>query len=183
MRCFDCGTELVCRANQSYRYDESGLDNVFLVGINVYDCPKCQTISPEIPNVLGLHLAVSVALLGKSAKLRGPEVRFLRKILGVRSKDFARQLGYNPVSYSRIENDKENINDQGDRLVRLWFLAQRSAEIERHFAAIEHEVVHAWEIVRMDEIREEATNERIEIPVGLLVQAGESELAGGTPAC
>ncbi|HEY3131271.1 MAG TPA: type II TA system antitoxin MqsA family protein [Acidobacteriota bacterium] len=137
MKCPECGSELVLGRNQKYRYVESGLDNVYLTGLNVRRCPNCKTRIPEIPNIRDVHLCIALWLVEKPAPLSGKEIRFLRKSLGIKSKEFAKKLGYTSQAFSRIEKGKSDIGKQGDRLVRIWFLAQKEADLAKYRSILE----------------------------------------------
>jgi putative zinc finger/helix-turn-helix YgiT family protein len=137
MKCRECGAELVLRRNQKYRYTESGLDNVYLTAVNVRRCPSCKTRVPEIPNVRDVHLCIGLLVVEKSAPLSGKEIRFLRKSLGIKSGEFAKKLGYTSQAFSRIEKGKADIGKQGDRLVRMWFLAQKEKELAKYRSILE----------------------------------------------
>ena len=137
MKCPECGTELVLRKNQKYRYAESGLDNVYLTALNVRRCPNCKTSIPEIPNLRNVHLCIALWLVEKPLPLSGKEIRFLRKSLGIKSKEFAKKLGYTSQAFSRIEKGKSDIGKQGDRLIRIWFLAQKEADLAKYRSILE----------------------------------------------
>lgn len=53
--CWACGGELEVIKNEPYHYIESGLDNVWLYGINQYKCENCGEGGPELPKVDSLH--------------------------------------------------------------------------------------------------------------------------------
>jgi putative zinc finger/helix-turn-helix YgiT family protein len=131
MKCLKCGSQLIPKEVSRYHYTESGLDNVYLTAVQVRRCPKCKTLMPEIPNLLYVQLCIALYVIEKPGRLSGKEVRFLRKNLAMKSKEFADKLGYTAQTFSRIEQGKAVIGPQGDRLVRLWFLAQKSAELSR----------------------------------------------------
>jgi len=71
------------------------------------------------PTVEQLHRAIALAVARKPARLTGPEVRFLRKVLGWSGVDFARHIGVSPEIVSKWENDREAIGAANDRLLRL----------------------------------------------------------------
>lgn len=121
MKCPECGKGLRVRKNQTYRYRESGLDRVVLTGIRVFVCPGCHGEFPEIPNIVGLHRSIASALARKPSQLTGAEFRFLRKEIGLKAKDLARQIGTTNVNLSRWETGDTPINPAADRLVRLLY--------------------------------------------------------------
>jgi putative zinc finger/helix-turn-helix YgiT family protein len=121
VKCPECGKALRVRKNQEYRYRESGLDNVILTGIRVLACSGCREVFPEIPNIVGLHRAIASHLARKPALLTGPEFRFLRKEMGLKAKDLAKDLGTTDVTISRWETGNKKINPAADRLLRLLY--------------------------------------------------------------
>src|SRR5262245_49847642 len=117
MKCLECGQEMLVKTDQRYRYIESGLNNVYLTGVTIFECPKCKVEVPEIPNVRNLHLCIATLIIENPGKLTGEEIKFLRKSLGVKAKDLAAKLGYEPEAFSRFENGKQQMGDHGDRLI------------------------------------------------------------------
>ncbi len=124
VKCHECGKTLRERKPKEYRYRESGLNNVILTGIRVFECPGGHGESPEIPNIVGLHQAIARLLAKKPAPLTGAEFRFLRKEMGLKAKDLARHLGTTDVNMSRWETGDTPINPAADRLLRLLFALQ-----------------------------------------------------------
>ena len=51
MKCTECGATMKVR-KESYRYDESGLKHVTLVGVEVARCPRPMFIGNRICNIL-----------------------------------------------------------------------------------------------------------------------------------
>ena len=121
MKCLECGKDLRVRKNRTYRYQESGLRSVLLTGIRVFRCAACRTVFPEIPNILELHRSIASALAQKPSPLTGPELRFLRKEIGLKAKDLARHLGTTDVNLSRWETGDTPVNPAADRLVRVLY--------------------------------------------------------------
>ena len=136
MKCSACGAELVLRKVRQYRYQESGLDDVYLVGVNVYRCDRCDAALLGIKNIKQLHLVIALHIIDQVIErdrvLTGPEIRFLRKVSKRKAKDFAEELGYDPSTLSRYENGKKAIGGQGSRLIRLWFRDTNAQEIQRY---------------------------------------------------
>ncbi len=130
MLCPACGNKLK-KNIKDYRYIESGLDNIILKGINVYECPECGESMAGIRNVEGLHKAIAMSLIKKSGLLNGREVRFLRKEMGLNAKRFAALLGVDPVSVSRWENQKTDIGITNDKLIRMLFIQRIEEECNK----------------------------------------------------
>lgn len=128
--CRECGGNARI-VREDYRFTESGLDNVFLRGIEVVVCAKCKSESPRIPNHDDLMRTVAVALIDKPFELGGDEVRFLRKYLGEGSISFARMLGIDRSHLSRVENGAMAISKQTDRLVRTVALVRDPSLLDK----------------------------------------------------
>jgi putative zinc finger/helix-turn-helix YgiT family protein len=120
MKCHACGKELKPNI-RDYEYVESGLKNVILKSIRVYECKECNEIIPEIPNVKQIHKWIADYLLKKPGVLTGEELRFLRKAMSKSAKDLAEMLNVDPVTVSRWENNRERIGVHSDRLIRMAF--------------------------------------------------------------
>lgn len=137
LKCRNCG-----RTNQTkigeYQYKESGLDNVILRGIKVYEC-SCGNKFAFIPRILELHKLIAKRLVQKKALLTGKEIRFLRKNLGLKAKDFAKYLRITQVSLSRWETGQEKHSASNDMLIRLIYakIAGLDAEISDTLQRIE----------------------------------------------
>jgi putative zinc finger/helix-turn-helix YgiT family protein len=125
-------------SERPYRYDMSGIGNIFLVGIDVEVCKKCGSRSPIIPKVAGLHKAIAEGLLDKQDLLAGEELRFLRKHAGIAASRFAALLGVDPSYLSRFENGKtETLSAAADKLARAIVLAaQRSDAVNTLLMAL-----------------------------------------------
>jgi putative zinc finger/helix-turn-helix YgiT family protein len=107
--------------DQPYHFVESGLDNVYLVGITVNTCADCGEQLPEIPRISQLHDKIAETIVTKPAELSGAEIRFLRKNLGLLAHDFASYLETTPISVSRWENG-EPVSKENDKLIRYFYL-------------------------------------------------------------
>jgi len=169
MNCHTCGTELVPEVMQDHHYRECGLDYVYLKGITMHSCLLCETKAPEITNIRELHLVIGLHVVRQRAKFTGKEIRFLRKTLKMKAKDMAEQLGYDPATFSRFENDHEGLGEQGERLLRLWFWQQNEGEIKRYQALAESSRSD-W-IIDLGAIGSRSEPDRILIdPTNLLIQ-------------
>jgi DNA-binding transcriptional regulator YiaG len=101
-----------------YHYTESGLENWWLAGIDVYSCPNCESLSAEIPDIDGLHELMAKNILLTPFSMTGPELRFLRKETKLRLKDFAERLGVDPKTITNWEAS-ERLNKTTDLTVRV----------------------------------------------------------------
>ena len=121
-KCYDCGASMQ-GTRTYYHYTECGLDCVTLENIVVYRCAACGAIVPEIPAIGELHRQLVLGIITKSSLLSGQEIKFLRKMAGLSSKDLATSLGVSPSTVSRWENGNRNISKNSDAALRMICLA------------------------------------------------------------
>jgi len=135
MYCDECQIEMEekeATVEAPYQYALSGLRDVYLAGITVYYCPKCEAESPLIPRIAELHQEITRALVHKSSLLRGDEIRFLRKHAGLPGQAFSVLLGVDPAHLSRVENGHTaNFGKSTDRLVRALVAKAKAGEEAR----------------------------------------------------
>jgi DNA-binding transcriptional regulator YiaG len=102
----------------NYHYTECGLNTVNLVSIMVYHC-KCGAIVPQIPAMGDLHRKIALSLIEKETLLSGQEIKFLRKLAGLRGVEMSQLLGTHKTSLSKWENGKFPISKKADGTIRL----------------------------------------------------------------
>ena len=134
--CTNCG-EQVAADVRNYRYAESGLPNVVLQGVLVAECPKCGNSDVAIPRVAKIHRAIARALANSPARLTGPQLRFLRKHLGLSGDELGRYLHTDKTKISKWETEEDRIGQATDRLIRLLTTALDD-ELRPQVAAIAH---------------------------------------------
>jgi DNA-binding transcriptional regulator YiaG len=119
--CSSCGAPAkVVRGK--YRFVESGLPNVSLVGVKLVKCSKCRKVDPVIQDMKGLMQALALAVIEKPWKLSGTEIRYLRKYLNMTAAEFADHVGVDKTTISKWENDHDSVGDPSDRLIRALAL-------------------------------------------------------------
>jgi len=106
-----------------YHFVGSGLQNVYLVGVEYEIDTAAVQQSAVIPCLPNLMAAIAKVLVEKKSPLSADEVRFLRKRLRLASKEFALLVGLSSEQYSRIENDAATLRPTVERLVRLLYAA------------------------------------------------------------
>ena len=127
MTCPDCGGMLkVARA--PYRYTESGLPGVVLLGVQVRRCQKCGAEEVAIPRIEDLHRLIAQAVIQRPHRLVPAEIKYLRKWLGWSGVDFARHMGTVPETVSRWEQGRVSMSPQADRLLRLMVTTRAPVE-------------------------------------------------------
>lgn len=113
--------EYLATDEKPFHFVDSGLENVFLVGIRYFK-DEDGTTTAEIPAAKQLMRLLARNLLFSSGTLTGKEIRFLRKRLGMKAGDFAKVLGLEAETLSRIENEKQSLSEQVDKLTRMSYL-------------------------------------------------------------
>ena len=127
-KCEMCGSLLTIKAGQRYQYNESGLDNVYLENLTVEVCKKCKATSPRLRRIRQLHETIGRAVALQPTPLIGADVRYLRKHLGYKAREWATLLRIDAATLSRWEADGRAIGLQSDLLIRLvyfYLLAER----------------------------------------------------------
>jgi len=104
-----------------YQYKESGLDNVYVENIPVYEC-TCGVSYASIFRLPRLNDLIGLTLVEKPALLHGNEIRFLRKNLYLSSKAFANKLGVGKTTLSKWENEIQHHSEAFDRLIRATYM-------------------------------------------------------------
>ncbi len=125
-KCYKCDGVVETTKDRPYHYKESGLDYIWLIGILQYKCKKCGEMSVEIPRINELHLLIGKNIVCKKAFLTGPEVRFLRKEISLKSKEMAAALSLVPETYSRWENGKQEVASCHDKTLRMIYVMNAS---------------------------------------------------------
>ncbi len=126
IKCPKCGNFIQSKI-ETYKYKESGLDNVFLKNITVYEC-SCGISFASIFRVSRLNELIAQKLLEKPALLDGKEIRFLRKNMCMPSKDFARRLGVEKTTISKWENGLQKHREAYDRSIRFLYMINKKIE-------------------------------------------------------
>jgi len=138
--CRTCGRDLEVIKDKPYKYDECGLD-VQIIGLNQFVCKTCDVFFVSIPKIKELHRVIGGIVCSKNkGLLNGKEIKFLRKDLHLKAKDFAKMLGVTPQTVSKWENNNKKIGEKSDRLLRSIYLLYASEQAN-------HVVCHG--VVRM----------------------------------
>jgi len=126
MKCDVCRKgEIKTIIQQTYRYKESGLDNVYLLNTEVRVCGDCGSKVPRLKRMPELHATIARAIALQPCPLRGQDIRFLRKQLGYSAKEWASFLRTDSSTLSRWENNQQELGTQSDSLIRLLYFRIR----------------------------------------------------------
>ena len=137
MNCFECEKGKMSESSDAYRYYESGLPNVVLVGVTVYRCKDCGAEYVSIPDIEGLHRALAMVVITKDGRLTPAEVRFLRKSLGWSGADFARKFHVSPSAVSRWESEQSKSLMSKANELRLRDMVAHGKKIEDYESHME----------------------------------------------
>lgn len=100
-----------------YNYAECGIKNVMIYGVS----PTTDDDGDEIviiKNIKGLHLAIAEAVIRKTGKMLGEEMRFLRTEMGKTQEELSETIGYDRQQIARWEKGSVEIPHVVDIIVR-----------------------------------------------------------------
>jgi putative transcriptional regulator len=118
--CNDRRAKRLATKRAPFHFVDCGLPNVYLVGIRYFVCECGKTVA-EIPAAKQLMASIARDLVESNQALTGDEIRFLRKRLGKKATDFARELGIESEHLSRLENGKKPVAEPMGKLIRLVY--------------------------------------------------------------
>lgn len=127
MKCVNCENKSPLKKEvKTIKYEESGLDNVIVNGVAVYECPVCHEAYYQFPNIEKLHKAIAKALILKKGLLTGKETVYLRKYLGFSRTQFSNFLEIDYAHLNRVEKEHEgyNVSKTIDKVLRLMIAAK-----------------------------------------------------------
>ncbi len=110
-----------------YRYDECGLDNVILQGLQTTVDDAGDTVI-NIQKVNPLHRVITHVVASKPTGLLPKEIRFLRTELGLTQAELGRLVGKDPQTVGRWERG-ETSPDQTEEMVIRAHALQTTADL------------------------------------------------------
>ncbi|MBK8204743.1 MAG: YgiT-type zinc finger protein [Bdellovibrionales bacterium] len=124
MRCIECeSTKKLKPKIKSMKYEVSGLENIVIRGVKVYECDNCGESYVQYGNIEEIDATIAQALLSKEGPMTGKEIRFLRTWKGYSGKNFATLISHSPEHLYREESKSVPVNKKLDRLVRLAIMS------------------------------------------------------------
>jgi hypothetical protein len=107
-----------------WHYTECGLDNVYLVGIEVETDPTTGEEDLVIPDFEDLHDCIFLAIVSKRGFLTGREFRYLRRRLLWTQAEAAERIGFNGPQYvCEIESRDRAFDIRSDFFCRFVVLS------------------------------------------------------------
>jgi len=79
--CMECGGSMTLSV-EPHQYDAGGVI-VLIENARIWSCEACRDEELEIQNLQGLHGAIAGFILRERRPLTGPELRWLRKFIGI----------------------------------------------------------------------------------------------------
>ncbi|OXE35194.1 MAG: transcriptional regulator [Phenylobacterium zucineum] len=111
-----------------YRYDECGLDNVMLVGLEI-----CQDDEGEdvftINNINLLHRAIAQGIACKQTGITGKELRFIRTELGFTQAEIAHVLNKDVQTVGRWERGEFPIDSTAETVIRIMTIQHVNGQV------------------------------------------------------
>jgi len=131
MNCPTCNRPTTRRVLSEYEDDLIGIGMPVVLVNSVVEvsCEACGVAEREIPDFDGLVAAVAVSRAMHPFKLRGEELRFLRKAMEVSGKELADVIGVTPETMSRWENNRDPITPAMEKLIRLMVIARLGEKV------------------------------------------------------
>jgi len=91
--CSDCKhSKVKISKSEAITHRSIDVPDVILQGLPIFRCDKCDVEECPIPQRTELYEVLSRALLCKSDLLKGPQLRFLRRVAGLKVSQFAERL-------------------------------------------------------------------------------------------
>jgi DNA-binding transcriptional regulator YiaG len=119
--CDSRSVEYTSTAETPYHYVNSGLEDVYLVGVPYRVCKDCNKQSADIPALKCLLAEIASRIVEKPSLLNGSEIRFLRKQIPMRAIDFAAMMSITPQRLSALESTDGPVPAGRDKIIRLIY--------------------------------------------------------------
>lgn len=156
-KCPQCGRRMRRTTLDHYKYVESGLSNVYLYGIAAYQC-SCGEEVLHLPNIEGLHSLIVQKLLKKPSQLKGEELRFIRKYVGLKAAELAKMLSVDPSTVSKWETGESLVGPAYDKFFRLSVTVYMSERLKDTVADWHRKAADAY-LDFLNEIRSRETKD------------------------
>jgi putative zinc finger/helix-turn-helix YgiT family protein len=170
--CVECGGPVSMRILPRYKDLQIGVAVDLVNTVEETTCKNCGEQEVSFPDFNGLLAAIAVARVKTPVKLKGEEIRFLRKALELTAKELATHLGMRDETISRWENNKENISPPAEKLLRV-LVANTLANQTPGIPVSEMEILH----MPILHIREQQGRVRLILQYGKTAHTGKSQIA------
>lgn len=113
----------------TYRYTESGLDNVFIEGMEPCIDDHGEKVF-HIPNPNDLHKVIATGIVAHPKGMSGKELRFLRTEMGMTQAELAKLVHFDAQTVARWEKGKGTIDGAAEALIRMLAVQRLQLELE-----------------------------------------------------
>lgn len=133
---------------EHYHYLESGLEYIYLKKVKVQETPYGMTIC--LTHVRELHEKIAIGILKHSIPLRGKELKFLRKNLGITQVELSKVL---ELAQSTLVNWEGKDLDKPIDAAHSYFLQQYFREkygLAVQTPTVVHKIRKAKEVIKLE---------------------------------
>ncbi|MFO1038269.1 MAG: hypothetical protein U1E45_15640 [Geminicoccaceae bacterium] len=141
--CSACGEKVRQVLLPEHEMDLGGVKVVLHDAVIEEVCDACGERAVVVPDLNGLIVSAAVARLLEPVRLRGREVRFVRKALGMNGRAFAKAMQIRPETLSRWEQGMQGVGGYAEQLLRhnaCALLREQFPAVQYDPAAIAHMV-------------------------------------------
>lgn len=131
-----------------YRYTESGLDNVFIEGMEPCIDDHGEKVF-HIPNPNDLHKVIATGIVAHPKGMSGKELRFLRTEMGLTQAELAKLVHFDTQTVARWEKGKWTIDSAAEVLVRMLAVERLELELGDTIEALSERCVPTIEAQRI----------------------------------
>ncbi len=123
MKCVECGNTV--RLKKGSVQVDIGLDKpIKVAGVEHGECRRCGESYEFVPRYPELLRTIAEQVAEKPQRLTAKEIRFLRDVLDMKSKEVAERIAVDKTTYSKYENAKQVMDTSIERLFRFIVLAE-----------------------------------------------------------
>jgi DNA-binding transcriptional regulator YiaG len=117
-RCGKCKGLMEKSVRPEHIEDLGGVVVKILNAVQVFRCDKCSSQMVAIPDMDGLAYATVISRALNPMRLRGREVKFIRRALDMTQTEFARAMDLTAETVSRWETDTRGVGGACEKLTR-----------------------------------------------------------------
>ena len=126
--------------NRTIRYTICGLDYVYLENIPVRQTKHGEVLDVDLEVI---EREIASEIVGQGIPIRGAEVKFLRKSLGLSMERFGTLLGLSPPAILKWERDsKKRLHPTNEVAVRALMAEQLNIILEGKFTVLKGKAVN-----------------------------------------
>lgn len=125
---------------KTYHYRESGLDNVYIVGLDPVE-NDAGAVVITIPFINKLHKALAEAIVSHKKGVSGMELRFLRTEMGLTQAELAVLVHKDKQTIGRWERGETEIDSMAEAFIRRLSIEKLGLETRLTMEELAHRSV------------------------------------------